>query len=74
MQNASFAIEEMSCSMCVRHVTEALQHVDGVAVDEVKVGSARVRFDPQKTSPQAMAAVLADAGYPAQPSAAPPSP
>lgn len=71
METITLAVEEMSCSTCVRHVTEALQRVDGAMVGDVKVGSATVCYDPNKTSPQALVAVLADAGFPAQPTVAP---
>lgn len=67
MKTTTLAIEEMSCAACVRHVTEALQRVDGAVVSDVRVGSATVCYDPSKTSPQAMISVLAGAGYPAQP-------
>jgi copper chaperone len=73
METLNLAIEEMSCGSCIRHVSQALQQVAGTVVDEVGIGWATVRFDPQKTTPQALVSVLADAGYPAQPTSEPTS-
>ena len=71
MQNAKFNVRDMHCGGCVRHVTEGLRRLDGVAVRQVTVGAAEVSFDPAKTTAQAITAALADAGYPAALVAAP---
>lgn len=67
METLNLAIESMSCQACVRQVTKALQKVQGVTVKQVNVGSATVEIDPAVTPPQAVISVLADAGFPAQP-------
>lgn len=60
-----FAIEGMTCSNCVRHVTEALQSVPEVASAGValQTGHANVRWRDQPNVP-AVLAVLREAGYP----------
>jgi copper chaperone len=64
MQRATFDISGMSCGHCVKAVDKALQQADGVTVEQVAIGSATVAFDEQKTSAEAIAAVIDDAGYP----------
>ena len=41
----NLAIEGMHCGACVRRVTTALQGVEGVTVNAVEVGSAKVSFN-----------------------------
>jgi copper chaperone CopZ len=65
------SIEGMTCSRCVEHVRRALERVESVAVRDVTVGSARVDYDPSRTTPERIAAAVADAGYPARPAAGP---
>ena len=65
MKLATFDIQDMTCGHCVKHVTEALRRLDGVEVRNVAVGSAEVRFDPARTSSQAIADAIGAAGYPA---------
>ena len=40
------AIEGMHCDGCVQRVRRTLEKLDGVAVREVKIGSADVSADP----------------------------
>lgn len=58
-------VEGMTCASCVRHVEQALTSVDGVEQAEVNLvtGRARVTFDPNLATREAMAAAVADAGY-----------
>lgn len=56
-------ITGMSCNHCVRAVREALERVDGVEVENVEVGSARVRYDDAKTSQEALAKAVEEEGY-----------
>lgn len=53
----------MSCGHCVMPVTKALQALDGVEVQDVQAGSATVSVDLDKTSEQAVAGVVRQAGY-----------
>ena len=71
MQELRLAIEEMSCQNCVRHVTTALNQIHGVQPRQVTIGGAELLYDPAQTSPQAIVSVLAESGYPAQPTVAP---
>ena len=62
-QTETLRIEGMSCGHCVRAVREALESVDGVDVDDVQVGSARLRYDPERTSRAELARAVDDAGF-----------
>lgn len=46
MAKTTIAITGMSCGHCVAGVRRALEAVDGVRVEEVKVGSATVEHAP----------------------------
>lgn len=65
MSTIELNVEGMSCGSCVKHVTEALNTVEGVTKVDVDLQAARVRVSGQSDS-QALIASLADAGYPAQ--------
>jgi copper chaperone len=58
-------IQGMSCQMCVKHVTEALEGVDGVKKVQVNLdkGQAKVRYDPDKADLSAFKTAVAEAGY-----------
>jgi Cu+-exporting ATPase len=65
-----FRIRGMSCQNCVRHVTEAIQGVAGVAnvTVELETGRARVRWQPAASPhPHAVVAAVRAAGYQAEP-------
>jgi copper chaperone len=67
MENTlNLAIEGMHCGACVRRVTSALQGVEGVRVNSVEVGSAKVVFDAAETSVQDITAALDRNGFPAR--------
>lgn len=66
MKNVKLQISGMSCQNCVRHVTTALKDLPGVSVDDVKIGSADVTVDDQRTSEQQVLEALRDAGYDAR--------
>jgi copper chaperone len=67
MENTlNLAIEGMHCGACVRRVTSALQGVEGVRVNSVEVGSAKVIFDATETSVQDITAALDRNGFPAR--------
>ena len=63
MERMTLAIEGMSCGHCVKAVTQALERVQGVDVQEVRIGSARVAYDPTRTSPDAIIDAVNDEGY-----------
>ena len=64
MESANLRIEGMHCQACVRRVTAAIQKLPGIASANVEVGSAKVEFDPGKTSKEAIAGAIQSAGYP----------
>ena len=55
----------MTCSACSAHVDKAVRKVDGVTEVNVNLlsNSMTVEYDPDKTSPQAIEAAVAAAGY-----------
>ena len=59
----TFEIQGMSCGHCVRAVREALDEVDGVTVEDVGIGSARVAYDPQQTDRARIVEAVEEAGY-----------
>lgn len=76
MEQLTMSISGMTCAHCVGAVTQALEALDGVQVEQVRVGAATVAYDPSRTSPIQMAQAIEDAGYqvrPAQLGAAPQS-
>ncbi len=66
MEQTTIAIQGMSCGHCVAAVKGALGQLDGVEVQEVKVGSAKVAYDPQAVTPERIAQAVTDEGYAAQ--------
>lgn len=62
---AFFRVSGMTCSNCQRHVRQAAEAVPGVDHAEVDLagGRATVSFDPESTTPAAIAAAIAEAGY-----------
>lgn len=66
MEQLQLAISGMSCGHCVASVRQALGHLDGVEVQDVQVGSARMTYDPVRTRADAIADAVRDEGYEAQ--------
>ena len=63
MEALSLSIQGMSCGGCVGKVTTALRSVPGTTVEAVAVGSARVQFDPKKTTDSALIAAVNKLGF-----------
>ncbi|HEY0777766.1 MAG TPA: cation transporter [Gemmatirosa sp.] len=63
MEPLQLAITGMSCGHCVASVRKALGHLDGVEVQDVAVGSARVTYDPARTRPEVITDAVRDEGY-----------
>ncbi len=57
------AVSGMSCNHCVMHMKKALSAMTGVQVEDVQIGSARIRMDESMVSRDALAAVIEKAGY-----------
>jgi copper chaperone len=60
------SIEGMSCHHCVNAVRGALGQLPGVTVEQVEIGSARVAYDPDRTTTQAILDAVQDEGYSAR--------
>jgi len=63
MESLKLTIEGMSCEHCVRAVKNRLTATPGVAVEEVEIGSAKLRYDPARTNVDEIEEVIADEGY-----------
>jgi copper ion binding protein len=59
-------IEGMSCNHCVSAVSEALGELPGVSIDNVRIGSAEVSYQPDRVSPEQIVLAIEDVGYSAQ--------
>ena len=59
----TLTITGMSCGHCVRSVRTALESVDGVEVEDVHVGGARVRYDDEAVDPAALARAVEEEGF-----------
>lgn len=62
MKTVTLSISGMTCGHCVSNVRKALGAVPGVAVRDVRIGSAEVALDDASNAEAAIAAVQ-DAGY-----------
>lgn len=63
MERLELSIGGMTCGHCVGAVTRALRQVEGVTVEAVEVGSAKVSYDPAVASPERIAEAVAEEGY-----------
>ena len=63
MERKTIEIGGMSCGHCVARVTKALEDVNGVDVEQVKVGAATVLFDPGTISEATIARAIEEQGY-----------
>jgi copper chaperone len=66
MAEFTLQIDGMHCGSCVRRVTQALAAVEGVAVNEVRVGTARLASTATPAPIELAVAALAKAGYTAR--------
>ena len=57
----------MNCALCPISVKKALERTPGVleAKADLATKSAEAKYDPDKTSPEALARAVANVGYPA---------
>lgn len=63
MDRMTMKIDGMSCGHCVSAVGKALAGLEGVQVEEVKVGTATIAFDPSATSESRITQAIEDEGY-----------
>jgi copper chaperone len=66
MENIQLAIKGMHCTACVRRVTLALTGIEGIRVDSVEVGSAKVGIDPAAVAPEQITAAVERIGFKAR--------
>jgi copper chaperone len=59
----TLTIEGMSCGHCVAAVDRALKALQGVEVEQVTIGRASVRYDPETTSQAEITDAVHDEGY-----------
>lgn len=69
VRTMTFAVENMTCASCPYIVKKTLASVPGVSKVDVSFEKkmAVVTFDDAKTTPDALAAASARAGFPARP-------
>jgi copper chaperone len=63
MERATIGIGGMSCGHCVASVRGALARLEGVEVEELRVGSATVAYDPETVPVERIAAAIEAQGY-----------
>jgi mercuric ion binding protein len=66
-KSAMLDVPSMFCSLCQISVRKALERVPGVieAKADNNLKQAEVKYDPEKISPDGLAAALTKAGFPA---------
>lgn len=66
MTEFNLQIDGMHCGACVRRVTQALASVNGIAVNEVRIGMARLASNLDPAPVDLAVAALAKAGFTAR--------
>ncbi len=66
MPEFKLKIDGMHCGACIRRVSQALAAVEGVQVEAVQVGEARLTSSLEPAPVDLAVAALAKAGYPAR--------
>jgi len=62
MKSHELTIQGMSCGHCVSHIKQALSEVDGLEVEDVQIGKARVWYDDQNIA-KILSEKVEEAGY-----------
>jgi copper chaperone len=62
MKSHDLTIQGMNCGHCVMHVKQALNEVDGLEVEDVQIGKARVWYDNEKVA-KVLSEKIEEAGY-----------
>lgn len=65
MTERTFIVNGMSCSMCVKHVTNAILGLEGVRTCDVNLEkkNVKVEYDETKTGYEIMREALEEEGY-----------
>ena len=68
MENTVIKVGGMSCQGCVKNITDVLNGMSDVASAEVSLdaGEAKLAFDPQLVSREALLGAIEDAGFDAE--------
>jgi copper chaperone len=66
MAEYTLRIDGMHCGSCVRRVTQALTSIEGVTVNEVRLGAARITSELTPSPVDLVVAALDKAGFPAR--------
>jgi copper chaperone CopZ len=66
MAEFTLRIDGMHCGSCIRRVTQALASAEGVQVEEVRLGAARLSTNLAPAPVDLAVAALAKAGYSAR--------
>jgi copper chaperone len=68
MENTVIKVGGMSCQGCVKNITSVLSGMAGVSSADVSLeaGEARVAFDPQTVTREALVNAVEDAGFDAE--------
>ena len=63
MDRMAITVDGMSCGHCVGRLARALEALEGVRVEEVKVGRATVAYDGAAASEERITRAIEDEGY-----------
>lgn len=63
MKTQDLIIEGMTCGHCVMHVEKELSKVNGLKIENVEIGKARVQFDEGIVTQNHLAKAIEEAGY-----------
>ncbi len=68
MENTVIKVGGMSCQGCVKNITDVLNGMVGVAsaVVSLDAGEAKLAYDPQMVSREALLGAIEDAGFDAE--------
>jgi len=61
--SSEIALQGMSCQHCVSRVRETLEGLDGIEVQDVRIGAATVRLDSERISLDQVEDALRTVGY-----------
>ena len=62
MNPHELTIQGMSCGHCVMHVKQALEVIDGLEVEDVQIGRAKVWYNDEKVA-KVLSEKVEEAGY-----------
>jgi copper chaperone len=63
MAETTIKIEGMSCGHCVMRVKKAIETLGGIAEADVKIGTARVKYDESRIKREDVESAVEAAGY-----------